>query len=176
LRFSALHASGDANPQDRRATGFAGLNSSPIFAGTDSSFFLHQRLPLGGGLDLKQRDRLFDDLRPSAAGAQSSSEGPGLTLVGLGADFDITPTVRISADANQLWFAEVAPLQLVTGRTGLAKNIGQDVSLNTFYRPFGTQNLILRLTGAVLNPGRGYRSLYNGGTPYSLFFNIIVTY
>jgi hypothetical protein len=176
LRFSALHASGDANPRDRRATGFAGLNSSPIFAGTDSSFFLHQRLPLGGGLDLKQRDRLFDDLRPSAAGAQSSSEGPGLTLLGIGADLDITPTVRISADANQLWFAAVAPLQVVTGRTGIAKDIGQDVSLNAFYRPFDTQNLILRLTGAVLNPGRGYRSLYGSGTPYSAFFNIIVTY
>jgi hypothetical protein len=176
LRFSALHASGDAHPQDRRATGFAGLNSSPIFAGTDSSFFLHQRLPLGGGIDLKQRDRLFDDLRPTAAGAQSSSEGPGLSLLGIGADFDITPAVRVSADANQLWFAEVAPLTIVTGRTGLAKNIGQDLSVNTFYRPFATQNLILRLTGALLNPGRGYRSLYGGGTPYSIFCNIIVTY
>jgi hypothetical protein len=176
LRLSALHASGDADPLDRRATGFAGLNSNPLFAGADSSFFLHQRLPLAGGVDLKQRDRLFDDLRPISGGAQSSSIGPGLSLLGIGADFDVTPRLRLSVDANQLWFAETAPLAAVTGRTGLAKNIGQDVSFNAFFRPFATQNLILRFSGAALNPGRGYRSLYGSGTPYSVFLNLVVTY
>ena len=176
LRLSALHASGDADPQDSRATGFAGLNSNPLFAGADSSFFLHQRLPLSPGVDLKQRDRLFDDLRPSSAAAQSNFIGPGLSLLGLGADFDLTPRVRLSLDANQLWFAQVAALSIVSGRTGLGRDIGQDLSLNAFYRPFVTQNFIVRFSGAMLNPGRGYRGLYGGGTPYSFFCNLIVTY
>jgi hypothetical protein len=176
LRLSALHASGDADPQDRRATAFVGLNSSPLFAGADASFFFHQRLPLTGTLDLKQRDRLFDDLRSGAAGAASSSLGPGLNLTGLGTDFDVSPRLRLSLDVNQLWFAEVAPLALVTGRTGLVKNIGQDLSLDAFFRPFDSQNLILRFSGAVLEPGRGYRGLYGNGTPYSFLMNLVLTY
>ena len=176
LRFSALQASGDSNPQDGRGTAFVGLNSSPLFAGADASFFFHQRLPLTGTLDLKQRDRLFDDLRGGAGSAPSSALGPGLQLVGAGADIDVSPRLRLTLDVNQLWFAQVAPLALVTGRTGLEKNIGQDISLDAFFRPFDSQNLIVRFAGAVLDPGRGYRSLYGSGTPYSFFMNLVITY
>jgi hypothetical protein len=176
VRLSALHASGDADPQDQRGTAFIGLNSSPLFAGADASFFFHQRLPLAGAVDLKQRDRLFDDLRSSSGGAPSSSLGPGLRLVGAGADFDFSPRLRVSLDVNQLWFAEVAPLSTVTGRTGLARSIGQDVSVDAFWRPFASQNVIVRFAGAALDPDRGYRSLYGSGTPYSFFINLVVTY
>jgi hypothetical protein len=168
LRLSALHASGDDDPQDARGTAFVGLNSSPLFAGADASFFFHQRLPLTPLLDLKQRDRLF--------GAPSTSLGPGLRLAGAGADFDLSQRLRISLDINQLWFAEVAPLAAVTGRTGFAKAIGQDYSIDAFWRPFENQNVIVRFVGATLSPARGYRSLYGQGTPYSFFINLSLAY
>lgn len=168
LRLSALHASGDADPQDGRGTAFVGLNSSPLFAGADASFFFHQRLPLTSTVDLKQRDRLF--------GTPSTSLGPGLQLVGLGADFDMSQRLRVSVDLNQLWFAEVAPLATLTERTGLSKSIGQDLSMDAFWRPFSSQNVIVRFAAAALNPARGFRSLYGDGTPYSVFINLTLAY
>jgi hypothetical protein len=176
LRLSALHASGDGDPQDPRGTAFVGLNSSPLFAGADASFFFHQRLPLTGTVDLKQRDRLFDDLRSSAGGAPSSSLGPGLRLVGAGVDVDFSQRLRVSLDVNQLWFAEVAPLTVVTGRSGIERSIGQDLSVDAFWRPFASQNLIIRFAGAALQPGRGYRSLFGNRTPYSFFINLALVY
>ena len=176
LRVSGLFASGDGDAGDRRATGFAGLNASPVFAGADSSFFFHQRLALNGAVDLKQRDRLFTDLRSTDGSGPASFTGPGLSLAGLGADFDITPRTRISMDANRLRFAEVAALESLTGTAEISRDIGWDVSVNAFYRPFATQNVILRLSGAMLQPAAGYRALYGDGRQTSAFFNLILAY
>ena len=52
------------------------------------------------------------------------------------------------------------------------------------YRPFFTQNIILRLSGALLFPGQGIKDLYavDRGSPlssdplYSILANVILNY
>ena len=114
MRASGLYASGDSNPFDKTAHGFDGLSQSALFAGADSSFFIHQQLPLAlSQINLKVRDSLFPDLRSAAAPGAANYENPGLRLVGLGADFDFSPSVRLSFDANHLWFDQTATLAAV---------------------------------------------------------------
>src|SRR6185437_1546522 len=99
LRASGLYASGDSNPFDKTAHGFDAISQSALFAGADSSFFIHQQLPLVlNQINLKVRDSLFPDLRSTAAPGQSNYDNPGLRLIGLGGALDLTPTVRLSLD------------------------------------------------------------------------------
>ncbi len=177
LRASGLYASGDSDPFDKSAHGFDGISQSALFAGADSSFFIHQQLPLVlDQLNLKVRDSLFPDLRSSAAPGQSNYENPGLRLVGLGTDFDFSPAVRLSFDANHLWFDQTATLNAILGQRLAGRDIGTDLSFDLFYRPLDSQNVILRLTAARLLAARDTQPLTGGDAPFSAFFNLILTY
>ncbi|MDB6011123.1 MAG: hypothetical protein JWL65_3373 [Gammaproteobacteria bacterium] len=177
VRASGLYASGDSAPFDKTAHGFDGLSQSALFAGADSSFFIHQQLPLAlSQINLKARDSLFPDLRSSAAPGASNYENPGLRLVGLGADFDFSPAVRLSFDANHLWFDQTATLAAVLGRSLPGRDIGTDLSFDLFYRPLDSQNVILRLTAARLLTAPATQQLTGGNAPFSAFFNLILTY
>lgn len=177
LRASALYASGDSNPTDRSARGFDGISQSALFAGADASFFIHQQLPLVlQQLTLKVRDSLFPDLRTSAAPGQSNYQNPGLRLVGAGTDLDLSPTVRLSLDANHLWFDQTATLSAILGRSISSRDIGTDLSFDLFYRPLDSQNIILRLSAARLLAAGATRTLTGGSAPFSAFFNLILTY
>jgi hypothetical protein len=175
-RLSLLHASGDDNPHDRRATGFDGLTANPVFAGTDSSFFIHQQLALAGGaFSLKSRNALLPTLNPADSGGQDNFSNPGLDLVGLGMDLDVAPRWRISVDANQLWLDQPAVLADLMMRP-IPRNFGAELAMNAFWRPFANQNLIFRMSNALLKRGPGYRALYDGGTPYSTFVFLTLSY
>lgn len=177
VRASGLYASGDSNPFDKTAHGFDGLSQSALFAGADSSFFIHQQLPLAlSQINLKVRDSLFPDLRSSAAPGASNYENPGLRLVGLGADFDFSPAVRLSLDANHLWFDQTATLAAVLGRSLPGRDLGTDLSFDLFYRPLDSQNIILRLTAARMLTASATQQLTGGNAPFSAFFNLILTY
>jgi len=177
LRASGLYASGDSDPFDKSAHGFDGISQSALFAGADSSFFIHQQLPLVlDQLNLKVRDSLFPDLRSTAAPGESNYENPGLRLVGLGTDFDFSPAVRLSFDANHLWFDQTATLNAILGQRLAGRNIGTDLSFDLFYRPLDSQNVILRLTAARLLAARDTQPLTGGDAPFSAFFNLILTY
>jgi hypothetical protein len=177
LRASGLYASGDSNPFDKTAHGFDAISQSALFAGADSSFFIHQQLPLVlSQLNLKVRDSLFPDLRSTAAPGQSNYDNPGLRLVGFGADLDFTPALRLSLDANHLWFDQTAPLVAVLGRSLPGSDIGTDLAFDLFYRPLDSQNIILRLTAARLLAAAATRELTGGTAPFSGFLNLILTY
>jgi hypothetical protein len=177
LRASGLYASGDSDPFDKTSHGFDAISQSALFAGADSSFFIHQQLPLVlNQLALKVRDSLFPDLRATAAPGQSNYDNPGLRLVGLGVDLDLAPSLRLSVDANQLWFDNTAPLAAVLGRTLAGTSIGTDLGFDLFYRPLDSQNIILRLTAARLLAAAATRDLTGGTAPFSAFFNLILTY
>jgi hypothetical protein len=177
LRASGLYASGDSNPFDKTAHGFDGISQSALFAGADSSFFIHQQLPLVlQQINLKPRDSLFPDLRSAAAPGESNYDNPGLRLVGVGADLDFSPALRLSLDANHLWFDQTATLAAVLGRAIPGRDIGTDVSFDLFYRPLDSQNIILRLTAARLLAAAANQPLTGGDAPFSAFFNLILTY
>ena len=177
LRASGLYASGDSNPFDKTEHGFDAISQSALFAGADSSFFIHQQLPLvPGQLNLKVRDSVFPALRSTAAPGQSNYNNPGLRLIGLGADLDLAPTLRLSVDANHLWFDQTATLSAIMGRPIAGGDIGTDLSFDMFYRPLDSQNIILRLTAARLLASSATRQLTGGDAPFSAFLNLILTY
>jgi hypothetical protein len=177
VRMSALYASGDATPGNRVASGFDGISQSALFAGSDASFFIHQRLPLVlDGIDLKQRDSLFPDLRSPADSGKSNFENPGLRLLGLGFDADVAPLLRLSFDVNHLWFDKTGTLAAALGRPIAGRDIGFDVSVDAFYRPLNSQNLIIRLTAARLFAAQGARALLGTRAPMSAFLNLVLTY
>jgi hypothetical protein len=177
-RFSALHGSGDDDPFDDQAEGFDAIFENPQFAGADTSFWIRQNVPLiGGGIvALSPRNGILNSLRSSKEFGQSNFTNPGITLVGIGADFDLTPQLRVSFNANQLWFDETASLEAARNQGSVDEDIGQDLSLAIIYRPKTTQNIVLRLSGAVLIPGDGYENLFGDEKPYSILGNFVFQY
>ena len=120
---------------------------------------------------------MLPDLRSSKDQGQSNFDNPGLHLIGIGADFDIAPMQRLSANVNELWFDNTAILEAARHQGGIGRNIGTDVSLAYIWRPFFTQNIVLRLSGAALIPGSGLKNLYGSDhTYYTLLANLILTY
>ena len=177
VRASGLYASGDSNPFDKSSHGFDGISVSALFGGADSSFFIHQQIPLAlDQINLKVRDSFYPDLRSAAAPGESNFENPGLRLVGLGTDLDFSPALRLSFDANHLWFDQTATLTDILGRAIPGRDIGTDLSFDLFYRPLDSQNIIMRLTGARLLASQDTRALTGGSAPFSAFFNLILTY
>ena len=95
-RLSVAYASGDKNPYDNKSTGFDSVFENPIFAGADTSYWISQAIPLigGGGVALHGGNSLIPDLRSSKEQGQSNYDNPGLRLIGIGSDFDLTPKNR----------------------------------------------------------------------------------
>ena len=75
-----------------------------------------------------------------------------------------------------MWFDETNTLEVARNQTNVDKNIGQDISAALIWRPLATQNIVFRLSGAVLNPGQGFEDLYGDSTPYSVLGNLILAY
>ncbi len=177
-RVSALHGSGDDDPFDDQAEGFDAIFENPQFAGADTSYWVRQNVPLiGGGIvTLSPRNGILNSLRSSKEFGQSNFTNPGITLLGIGADFDLTPRMRLSFNANQLWFDETATLEVARNQGSIDEDIGQDLSLALIYRPKVSQNIVLRLSGAVLIPGDGYEDLFGDEKPYSILGNFIFQY
>lgn len=178
LRLSAVYGSGDHNPYNHTATGFDAIFENPIIAGADTSFWIRQAIPLvgGGGVALSTRNGELADLRTSKDFGQSNFENPGVILVGLGADADVLPQLRISANFNHLWFDSAQTISILRNQQAHSNDIGWDLSTAVIYRPFFTQNIIFRLSGAVLLPAEGYRSLFPPQTDYSVLGNLVLTY
>ena len=106
-------------------------------------------------------------MRSSKGQGQSNFTNPGLGLIGVGADFDITPKIRLSMNLNQLWFSETAVLEAARNQGGIPNNIGQDASVSLIYRPLNSQNIVFRASAAALFPGNAHgsqvRSTFVGG-------------
>ncbi|WP_299975438.1 hypothetical protein [uncultured Pseudoteredinibacter sp.] len=178
LRGSALWASGDDNPFDNEENGFDAIFENPQFAGADTSYWLRQGVPLaaGGKVTLSTRNGLLNNLRASKEHGQSNFTNPGVRLLGVGADFDILPELRASVNVNQLWFDQTEVLEVARQQADIDESIGTDVSLSLIYRPFMSQNVVVRLSYAALLPGKGFEQLFGDETQHSLLFNLVLTY
>ena len=101
-------------------------------------------------------------------------------LLGVGADFDLTPKFRVSVNANHLWFANTTTLQVLRVEGSIPKAIGWDLSASAIWRPKAIQNVVLRLSGAALLPGTGFRDLFTSsrrdGGFYSILANATVSF
>jgi len=183
FRLSGAYASGDSDPYDDKETGFDAIFENPVFAGADTSYWIRQTIPFAGGgraISINGRNGLLNSLRSSKEQGQSNFNNPGLMLVGLGADFDLTPHFRLSANANHLWFENTATLEVLRNEGSIPKEIGYDLSAAAIWRPKANQNIVLRLSAATLLAGDGFQDLFdNLGEEqefYSILANVVLTY
>ena len=183
LRGSALYASGDSDPFDDKEEGFDAIFENPQFAGGDTSFWIRQAIPFigGGGVNLSQRNGVLPSLRTSKEHGQSNFNNPGLTLFGIGTDIDLTPELRLSTNFNRLDFVDTSTLEVLRNQGEIDSAIGYDLSAALIWRPLFTQNVVMRLSGAVLLPEQGFKDLYRVSDDdedffYSVLANLILTY
>lgn len=175
-----LWASGDEDPFDGDATGWDPIFENPNFAGADTSFWQRQAIPFiaGGGVILSGRNALIPDLRTSKEEGQSNFVNPGLLLIGAGGDFDLLPELRLVTNVSWLAFDDTSVLRVLRNQGPIDNEIGWDVSAALVYRPLFTENIALRLSGAVLFPGDGLRDLFDEDPfpLYSVLANVVLTY
>ncbi len=182
LRGSLLYASGDSDPFDDVEGGFDAIFENPQFAGADTSFWIRQAVPLigGGGVALSGRNAILPALRSSKEQGQSNFNNPGLRLLGLGADLDLTPEIRLSSNVNYLQFDDTSSLEFLRNQGFIDREIGWDVSMALIWRPAFTQNIILRASGGLLFAGDGFKQLYETDRDQDLFYsallNLILTF
>ncbi len=175
VRLSALHASGQKDPFSSTETGFDAVHENPLFAGGETSYWIRQSIPLigGGGVALHGPNQVLPDLRSSGDEGQSNFNNPGVILLGAGADFDILPELRLSTNLNHLQFENTKVLEVLRAQDKIHKDIGVDLSAALTWRPLDTQNIVFRLSGAVLFAGQGFRDLYSTTTKTSRFYSIL---
>ena len=131
----------------------------------------------GGRVALSGQNGVLNSLRPNKFQGQSNFTNPGIILLGVGADLDVTPQIRASLNVNQLFFADTAVLEAARNQAGLRRRIGADLSMSITWRPFTSQNVVLRLAGSMLVPQKGYKDLFGSDDiPYSVFANLILAY
>ncbi len=181
IRANVLVASGDKNPFDGIASGFDAIFENPQFAGADTSFFIRQAVPLigGGGVALSQRNGVLPSLRSSKDQGQSNFVNPGLTLIGFGADADLTPRVRILANLSKLSFVHTSSLSVLRNQPITSKNLGVDISAGVQVRPVMSQNIVLNISASALLPGKALKQLYDEGKrgpQYSVLINLVLAY
>ena len=182
IRLSGLYASGQHNPHGNTETGFDAILQNPQFAGADTSYFISQSLPFvgGGAVGLNGPNGLLLDLRSSKDEGQSNFNNPGTALLGIGADADVLPQLRISANINHIWFADTAVVQALRQQGSISNDLGWDYSISTIWRPRMTQNIIFRLSGAIFQPDSGFNNLLTSvgrdSAYYSILFNTVLAF
>jgi len=179
LKAFGMFGSGDDNPNDSRSTAFDAIFDNPNFGGAETSYWARQSVPLifGGGVGLSGRNSFLNSLRTSKEKGQSNFVNPGIGMVGVGADFDVLPELRLLANASWLTFVDPEPLELLRQQADIGKAIGFDLSAGMIYRPLFIENVVLQGSAAILVPGDGFRDLFpDDQVYYSTLLNIILTY
>ena len=164
-KASMFYASGDHKATDGTAHGFDSIVDNPNFTGGPFSWYVHQGFNLAGtAVGLKQRDSLIPDLRTSKTEGQANFVNPGVLLLGVGTEMDLTPKLRSFINANYVRFMETEPLKTALLTDKVDSELGYDFSLGFQYRPLLTDNIIISTGFGTLIPGTGYRDIYKTST------------
>ncbi len=177
-RISLLYASGDDDPYDDKATGFDAIFENPQFAGGDTSYWIRQAIPLigGGRVALSGRNSVIPSLRSSKEEGQSNFTHPGILLIGAGVDLDVLPELRVSLNWNYLRFDDTAVLEAARNQAPIDTEIGHDVSVSLTYRPFMSQNIVMRASYARLIAGKGFDDLFPDEDMDYFMFNLVLAF
>lgn len=165
-KASAFWASGDNNATDRRGAGFDSILDNTNFTGGPFSYYVRQGFNLAGtAVGVKQRFSLLPDLRTSKAEGQQNFVNPGLFLLGLGSDLDVTPRLRAFLNANVIRFDTTETLKAALLTNQVARAFGTDLSVGVQWRPLLKDNVIVSSGCGVLLPARGFRDIYRTTQP-----------
>lgn len=177
-RLSLLYASGDDDPFDDKATGFDAILENPQFAGADTSYWIRQAVPLigGGRVALSSRNGVLNSLRSSKDEGQSNFTNPGTMLAGIGVDMDVLPSLRVSMNANTIYFVDTAVVEVARNQAGIDKHVGYDLSASLIWRPLVSQNIVVRASYAMLLAGDGFDALYPDEDPGYFLLNAVFAY
>lgn len=180
FRSSYFFSSGDPDIQDDKAEGFDTILDNPAFAGGEFSYWQRQAIRLFG-VNLVNRQSLVPDLRSSKFEGQSNFVNPGLHLLNLGIDGDITPRCRLISNVNFLWFNQTDVLEQFLFQDNVDNYIGVDLSLGAEYRPLLNNNVILVGGISGLLADEGFADLYEPFTGevrdlFASFFELILEY
>ncbi|HUG92995.1 MAG TPA: hypothetical protein VML55_19300 [Planctomycetaceae bacterium] len=167
FRTSYFYASGDNDIHDDEAEGFDTIFDNPNFAGGEFTFWQRQAIRLFG-VNLVQRKSLVPNMRSSKLQGQSNFVNPGLHLVNVGMDFEITPRLKLITNANHLWFDSTAVLEQFVFQDRIRPEVGYDLSIGAEYRPFHNDNAIFVGGFAMLIPGNGMDDLFGITDPFFL--------
>ena len=115
-------------------------------------------------------------LRSSKEEGQSNFTNPGILLAGLGVDMDVLPTLRVSLNANTLYFDDPTVVEVARNQGPIDKHIGYDVSAALTWRPMMSQNIVLRASYATLLAGDGFDALFPDDDPGYFLLNAIFSY
>jgi hypothetical protein len=183
IRLQGLYASADKDPYDNRERGFDAIFENPQFAGSDTSYWIRQTIPFAGGgrvIAINGRNGVLNSLRSSKEEGQSNFNNPGTVLLGGGADFDVTPELRVTTNLNHLAFADTSVLKALRQEGSIPRSLGWDASVSTIWRPMMTQNIVFRASAAAFDPGSGFKDLFanteRNKRYYSILLNAILTF
>ena len=125
---------------------------------------------------LSTRNGVLNSLKASKEHGQSNFITPGIQLLGLGADLDVSPELRLSVNVNELWFDKTEVLEIARQQASISKHMGRDLSVSAIYRPLMSQNIVLRLSYAELQPASGFEALFGDESQRSVLLNVLFTY
>ncbi len=159
FRTSYFFSSGDPDPNDTRAQGFDAIFPNPNFAGTEFSYWGRQGIRLFG-VELTNRLSLTPSLRNGKFQGQTNFVNPGLHLLNMGMDFEITPRLRLIQNTNFLWFNQTEVLETFLFTGNVRNFIGADISLGAEYRPLLNNNVLFIAGLSTLVSGNGFDDLF----------------
>jgi hypothetical protein len=164
-RASFFYASGDDDLNDGTARGFDMIQDNPNFAGGPFQFWAQQATVIGGRVGiLKNKFSLLPNLR-NKFNDRANFINPGLLLWNAGADFRVTPKLKMTTNLSYIRFARTGALEQITGQAGLGAGVGTDLSVGAKFRPFLNENLFITPGFAVLFPHGGYGRLIGSTRP-----------
>jgi len=160
-KLALFYASGDDDLNDRDAEGFDAISDRANFAGGGFSFWNRMAIKLAGtGVTLVNRGSLLPDLKTSREEGQPNFVNPGLRLVSVGLDAELTPKLKTIATANYASFDETEVIEGLLFQAPIDRELGWDVSLGARWRPYLNQNLVVLGGVAAFRPGRGFRQIF----------------
>ena len=161
FRASVFFASGDSDPTDSKANGFDAILDDPNFVGGQFSYWNRQGIRLvSTEVGLVQGNSLLPTLRSSKSEGQANFVNPGIEIFNIGADAELTQTVKAVFNANYLRFHRTESLEYVLFQPGVRHEIGGDLSLGVVYRPWLINNLTFTFGGSMLIPGKGFKDIF----------------
>jgi hypothetical protein len=160
-RASIFYATGDKDPTDDRATGFDAIFDDPNFVGGQFSYWSRQGIRLvSTEVGLVQPNSLLPTLRSSKTEGQANFVNPGIMILNLGVDAELTQLFKVIANANYMRFDRTESLEYVLFQPGVRHEIGTDISVGVVYRPLLINNVTFTFGGNIFLPGRGFRDVY----------------
>lgn len=180
FRSSVFWASGDDDINDGQGEGFDAIFDNPNFAGGEFSYWQRQTVRLFG-VNLVNRQSLLPNLRSSKFQGQTNFVNPGLYLLNVGVDADVTPKFKLISNANLLWFEQTEVLEQFVFQGDIDNFIGADLSLGAEYRPYHNNNVLIVGGISGLIADEGFQDLYNPivgnvGGLFASFLDVVLTY